>query len=135
MDRLVYTAMSGAKHIMEQQATVSNNLANATTSGFRAQLDSFRAVPVLGDGLPTRSFVVSATVGADFTPGTLEQTGRSLDVAVESRGWLTVATPDGGEGYTRSGALQVNENGLLLGANGMRSWATAATSPCRRMRA
>lgn len=119
MDRLVYTAMTGAKHIMDQQATVSNNLANATTSGFRAQLDSFRAVPVLGDGLPTRAFVVSATVGSDFSPGTLEQTGRSLDVAVENRGWLAVATADGGEGYTRSGSLQVNENGLLLGSNGL----------------
>ena len=63
MDRLIYTAMTGAKHVLEQQATTAHNLANATTTGFKAQIDSFRAVPVLGDGLPTRAFVVDATVG------------------------------------------------------------------------
>ena len=47
MDRLIYTAMTGAKHILEQQANTSNNLANATTTGFRAQIDAFRAVPVV----------------------------------------------------------------------------------------
>ena len=62
MDRLIYTAMTGARHVMEQQATVSNNLANATTNGFRAQLDSFRAVPVRSDGLPTRALVVDSMV-------------------------------------------------------------------------
>ena len=50
MDRLIYTALTGAKHVMDQQATVSNNLANASTTGFRAQLDSFRAVPVVSGG-------------------------------------------------------------------------------------
>lgn len=42
MDRLIHTAMTGLKHIMEQQSTTSNNLANSTTTGFRAQIDSFR---------------------------------------------------------------------------------------------
>jgi flagellar basal-body rod protein FlgF len=119
MDRLIYTAMSGAKHIMEQQATTSNNLANATTTGFRAQLDSFRSVPVVSDGLPTRTFVVDATVGTDFTPGPIQQTGRDLDVAVQSEGWVAVQRANGSEGYTRHGSLKVNENGLLQTQNGM----------------
>ena len=51
MDRLIYVAMSGAKHTMLQQATVSNNLANLTTTGYRAQNVAFRATPVFGEGM------------------------------------------------------------------------------------
>jgi len=119
MDRLIYTAASGAKHILEQQATTSNNLANVSTTGFRAQLDTFRAVQVQGDGLPTRAFVVDNTVGADFSSGALQVTGRDLDVAVKGRGWLAVQNPDGTESYTRNGALQINQNGVLQTSNGM----------------
>lgn len=119
MDRLIYTAMSGAKQILEQQATNSNNLANASTNGFRAQLDSFRAVPVLGPGLPTRAFVVDATVGSDFTAGTIYHTGRGLDVAVQGQGWLAVEAADGSESYTRNGALKTNENGVLQTQTGL----------------
>jgi flagellar basal-body rod protein FlgF len=119
MDRLIYTAMTGAKHILEQQATTSHNLANATTTGFRAQLDSFRAVPVVGDGLPTRTFVVDATVGSDFRSGAIQQTGRDLDVAVQGDGWLAVERADGSEGYTRHGSLKLNENGVLQTQSGL----------------
>lgn len=113
MDRLIYTAMSGAKQILEQQATTSNNLANASTSGFRAQLDTFRAVPVVGAASATRAFVVDSTVGTDFREGAIQHTGRSLDVAVHGQGWITVERADGSEGYSRGGSLKINENGLL----------------------
>lgn len=118
MDRLVYTAMTGARHILEQQATTSNNLANATTTGFRAQLDSFRAVPVQSEGLPTRTFVVDSTVGADFRAGPIQTTGRSLDVALRGEGWMAVQSADGSEAYTRNGSLKVSENGLLQTTSG-----------------
>jgi flagellar basal-body rod protein FlgF len=118
MDRLIYTAMSGAKHIMERQATTSHNLANATTTGFRAQIDSFRAVPVQGAELPTRAFVVDSTVGADFRPGPIQQTGRDLDVAVQGQGWLAVQLEDGSEAYTRNGSLKLSENGVLQTQSG-----------------
>ena len=119
MDRLIYTAASGAKHILEQQATTSHNLANVTTTGFRAQVDAFRAVPIVGEGiLPTRAFVVDSTVGADFSSGPLQATGRELDVAVRGKGWIALQMPDGTEAYTRNGALQMNQNGLLLGTGG-----------------
>lgn len=119
MDRLIYTAMTGAKHILEQQATTSHNLANATTTGFRAQLDSFRAVPVISEGLPTRAFVVDATVGADFSTGSLQNTGRELDVAIQGKGWLVVQAEDGSEKLTRHGSLKINENGVLQTHNGL----------------
>lgn len=119
MDRLIYTAMTGAKHILEKQASTSNNLANSSTTGFRAQLDSFRAVPVISEGLPTRTYVVDSTVGSDFTPGAMQHTGRELDVAVQGAGWIAVQLPDGSEAYTRHGSLKVSENGILQTSSGV----------------
>lgn len=119
MDRLIYTAMTGAKHILEQQANTSHNLANATTTGFRAQLDSFRTVPVIGSNLPTRAFVVDATVGTDFTPGPIQNTGRELDVALQGKGWIALQLEDGTEAYTRNGAFKISENGVLQTQNGI----------------
>lgn len=119
MDRLIYTAMTGAKHLLEQQTTNSHNLANATTTGFKAQLDSFRAVPVISDGLATRAFVVDATVGTDFSTGVLQQTGRDLDVAIQGKGWLVVQAEDGMEKMTRHGSLKISENGILQTQNGL----------------
>jgi len=118
MDRLVYTAMTGARHVMDQQATVANNLSNATTTGFRAQLDTFRAVPVVSDGLQTRAFVVNSTVGADMRAGPIQTTGRALDIAVRDQGWIAVQSADGSEAYTRNGSLKVSENGLLQTTSG-----------------
>ena len=119
MDRLIYTAMSGAKHILEQQATVSHNLANATTTGFRAQIDQFRAVPIQGAILATRAFVVDSTTGSDFRGGAIQHTGRELDVAVQGDGWVAVQAADGSEGYTRNGSLKLDENGQLLTRDGL----------------
>ena len=118
MDRLIYTAMTGAAHTLNQKATVSHNLANASTTGYRAENNAFRAVPVYGDGLPTRAFVVDSTTGADFTPGPIQQTDRSLDVAVRASGWITVELPGGKEAYTRHGSLQISPNGILQTHNG-----------------
>jgi flagellar basal-body rod protein FlgF len=116
---MIFTAMSGAKHILEQQATVSHNLANASTNGYRAAASAFRAVPILGGGLPTRAFVVASTPGANYTPGALQGTGRDLDVAVQGPGWIAVQAADGSEAYTRNGSLQLSPNGLLQTRNGL----------------
>jgi flagellar basal-body rod protein FlgF len=113
MDRMLFTAMSGAKQSLDQQAVVTHNLANAVTPGFRAQLAEMRVVPVLGDGLPTRASVQVATVDADFSQGPITRTGRGLDVALDENGWMAVQTADGGEGYTRRGDLQVDGNGMI----------------------
>ncbi|HEV2609545.1 MAG TPA: flagellar basal-body rod protein FlgF [Noviherbaspirillum sp.] len=119
MDRLIYTAMTGAKHILEQQANTSHNLANAATTGFRAQFDAFRAVEVNGPGMPTRTFVVDSTVGTDFSAGPIQQTGRDLDVAVQGKGWIAVQLEDGTEAYTRNGSLKLSENGVLQTQSGL----------------
>lgn len=119
MDRLIYVAMTGAKQVMEQQATVAHNLANVSTTGFRAQLDTFRTVPVTNSPLPTRAFAVDSTIGTDFSAGPIQQTGRELDVAVQGKGWIAVERADGSEGYTRSGSLKLNENGVLQTQGGL----------------
>lgn len=113
MDRMIYVGMSGAKQAMEQQASVANNMANVSTPGFRAQINNFRAVPVVGPESATRTMVVASTPGADMRSGPMTQTGRGLDVAVRGDGWLTVKLPDGSEAYTRVGNLQVNAEGQL----------------------
>lgn len=113
MDRMIYIGMAGAKQTLEQQASIANNIANVSTTGFRAQINSFMAVPVVGDELATRASVVATTPGADLRAGPLLPTGRALDVAVRGDGWLTVALPDGSEAYTRVGNLEVGPDGLL----------------------
>ena len=90
MDRLIYTAMTGAKQVAEQQTTVAHNLANVGTGGFRAQIDAFRSMPVPGGENPTRAQVQNSTVAADFAPGAIQRTGRALDVALSGAGWLSV---------------------------------------------
>lgn len=114
MDRILYTAMSGARQSMEQQSVISHNLANATTSGFRAQWHALRAVPVQGDGLlATRVSVMATTPGSDFSAGPVNATGRDLDVALQGDAWLAVQGTDGAEAYTRRGDLQIDGDGLL----------------------
>jgi flagellar basal-body rod protein FlgF len=113
MDSLIYTAMSGAKHLLYRQDTLAQNLANANTTGYRADTVAFRAVPVEGQEAGTRVFSVETTIGADFTPGPMQATGRSLDVAVQGPGWLAVQGRDGTEAYTRAGSLQVGADGTL----------------------
>jgi len=119
MDRLIYTAMTGASQVLEQQATVAENLANVNTTGFRATMDTFRAVPLVGEGLPTRTFVADATVGTDFSQAAIQHTGNPLDVAVNGPGWIAVQGADGKEAYTRNGSLQISPNGLLQTHSGL----------------
>lgn len=118
MDKLIYTAMTGAKATMDQQASVANNLANVSTSGFKSELHRLRAVQVQSQSLPTRAFTVDATVATDYTPGTIMQTGNPLDVAINGKGWIAVTTPDGKEAYTRGGSLTLDQNGVLRTQDG-----------------
>lgn len=119
MDKLIYTAMTGASHTLQQQAAVSQNLANTNTPGFRAAINTFRAVPLVGEGLATRTFVVDSSAGADFTEGVMEPTGRPLDIAVNGQGWIAVQASDGKESYTRNGSFQITPGGLLQTRSGL----------------
>jgi flagellar basal-body rod protein FlgF len=117
MDKLVYTAMTGAKYALSRQDTHAQNLANVSTPGYRAESAAFRAVPLAGS--PTRVFVLDSTTGADFSPGTVSQTGRSLDIAFTGKGWFAVEGRDGREAYTRNGGFQVGADGILQTARGL----------------
>jgi flagellar basal-body rod protein FlgF len=119
MDRMIYLSMSGAKAALQRQDTLANNLANASTNGFRAELTAFRAVPVRGDGASTRVYALESTPGYNDTQGPIQQTGRNLDVAMTGNAWLAVQGLDGTEAYTRAGSLQVTPDGVLTTQSGL----------------
>lgn len=118
MDKLIFTAMSGAKQVVQRQDVIAQNLANVSTSGYRAAMFAARAVPVGGAADSARAFSQEGTMGADLTAGPLQRTGRELDVAVEGNAWLAVQGNDGREAYTRAGALQMDANGVLKAPGG-----------------
>jgi flagellar basal-body rod protein FlgF len=118
MDRLVYVAMSGASETLRAQAANNHNLANANTTGFRADLSAFQSRAVQGSGEPTRVYATNTTVGFDATNGQLNSTGNNLDVAINGDGWIAVQASDGREAYTRAGDLRVDVNGQLTTGTG-----------------
>lgn len=111
--------MTGAKHTMQTQAVVSNNLANASTTGFRAELIGASSAPVYGDGYASRVNVTTAGFGADFSTGSIRSTGRELDVAIQGSGWIAVQAADGGEAYTRAGDLHLDAVGIMTTGSGL----------------
>ena len=119
MDRLIYIAMTGAQQLLQQQSVTAHNLANAGTTGFRAETSAFRVAPVEGPGLPTRAYALDTTTGADLTPGSLQPTGRDLDAAIEGDGFFTVQGRDGTEAYTRAGSFSISSDGELTTRTGL----------------
>lgn len=119
MDRMIYLSMTGAKATMQRQEVLANNLANASTPGFRAELTAFRAVPVQGSGAATRVYALESTPGYNAEPGAVQATGRNLDIAMKGNTWLAVQGLDGTEAYTRGGALDVNNEGVLVTKTGL----------------
>jgi flagellar basal-body rod protein FlgF len=119
MDRLIYTAMSGANAAASRQAVLSNNLANASTNGFRAELSTYRAVPLQGDGATTRVFAVETTAGYLDRPGAAQRTDRAMDVMADGNAWFAVQGLDGTEAYTRNGHLEVSTDGTVVSPGGL----------------
>jgi flagellar basal-body rod protein FlgF len=113
MDEMIFLAMTGAKQTEYAQSINSNNLANVSTSGFRADLHSFSSVPIDGPGVETRVNAVVDSYGTDFSQGPVATTGRDLDIAIQGDGFIAVQAPDGTEAYTRAGDLRVEAGGLL----------------------
>jgi flagellar basal-body rod protein FlgF len=118
MDRFLYIAMSGAKETLRAQTSNNHNLANASTTGFRANLDAFQTREVAGSGYKSRAYATDATTGWDKTQGALLSTGRDLDVGIQGEGWIAVQGADGREAYTRAGDLRVDPSGLLMNGAG-----------------
>ena len=119
MDRGLYVAMTGAKQIMQAQAVNNHNIANISTIGFRADSVNFDSEPIYGPGFATRVNAVAGDAGTDFSAGTMENTGRDLDVAVNGNGFIAVRGADGQEAYTRAGDLQVSAQGAVTTGSGL----------------
>jgi flagellar basal-body rod protein FlgF len=118
MDKLIYTAATGLHARMAAQAAIANNMANASTTGFRADLVNFDQLDLIGQGFETRRPTSEQVIDADFKPGTVEQTGRPLDVAMAGDAWLAVQSADGSEAYTRRGDLSISATGVLETGDG-----------------
>lgn len=113
MDRMLYTAMTGATEMMHAQSVTANNLANVNTTAFKRELALQQHVPVEAQD-QSRHYVVTSTTAQDFEPGQLNATGRSLDVAIDGEGWMSVVGDNGLTGYTRAGSIQVTDGGILM---------------------
>lgn len=121
MDKLVYTAATGLRAHLAAQAAIANNMANASTTGFRADRVVFDQIRLSDGGttLEARSPTSSEVTDADRQAGAVQQTGRPLDVAVTGNDtWLAVQAADGTEGYTRRGDLEVAPSGVLQTGDG-----------------
>jgi len=119
MDRGLYVAMTGAKQIMQAQAVNNQNIANVSTTGFRADTVAFASLPIYGPGFASRVNAVAASAGTDFSSGALESTGNALDVAVNGKGYIAVQGADGKEAYTRAGDLKVSDTGAVTTGTGL----------------
>jgi len=119
MDKLLYIAMTGAREALTSQTVRANNLANASTVGFKADYNQYRTLSVFGETHPSRAYAMSERPGTDTSVGSFMTTGRDMDVAIKGDGWLAVQLPDGDEAYTRAGDLKRNVDGVITTGSGL----------------
>lgn len=112
MDKMIFTAVSGAEHTLRAQQVHANNLANMDTTGFRANLELATSKSQGGYGYDDVHLAQTQADAISTKSGTLRETGRALDVAINGSGYLVVANADS-EAYTRSGAIDIDANGAL----------------------
>ncbi|QFT76691.1 flagellar basal body rod protein FlgF [Erythrobacter sp. THAF29] len=113
MDRLIYTALSGMNAAMDNQRATANNLANASTPGFRGEIFAVTPATVRGEPPEARAIARGFVRGADMVGGKVTATGKPLDIAVEGTALIAFQAPDGGEIYSRRGDLRVTATGVL----------------------
>ena len=118
MDKLLYVAMSGAKETLRAQAANNHNIANASTTGFKADLTAFQSRAIQGPGFASRVYATTGGVGWDPGLGAQVSTGNPLDVSLQGAGFIAVQDAAGNEAYTRAGDLHVDPSGLLVTATG-----------------
>ncbi|WP_373488453.1 flagellar basal-body rod protein FlgF [Blastomonas sp.] len=118
MDKMIHTNLKAMQGIMNRQTAIANNLANANTTGFRAEIVNAQALYLQGEGLDSRATSRDAVIGADMNAGPVANTGRPLDVAINGTALLAVQAPDGAEAYTRRGDMTLNDSGLLTTGDG-----------------
>lgn len=121
MDNLLAIAASGLRSRMESLELLANNLANASTRGYKADRELYglywsQAAATMNDADPAVMPLIERN-WVDFQQGTLQHTGNPLDVGLEGKGFLAVNSPEGVL-YTRNGALALNAQGVLVAENG-----------------
>ncbi|KUM53989.1 MULTISPECIES: flagellar basal body rod protein FlgF [Rheinheimera] len=114
MERLIYTAVSGAELNQTALRVSANNLANVNTPGFKADIEQAQAMMIAGDGFRTRYQAQLLPVFTDLANGPVQQTGRDLDIVLSDGGFLAIADANGNEAYTRAGNLQIDADGRLM---------------------
>lgn len=120
MDRLVYTALSGLRSAMAAQDVTAHNIANASTIGFKRDVSASQSRHLVGgQSFASRIQAAEGTLEADNAPGTVNQTGRALDVAMLGESMMAVQAPDGAEVYTRRGDLRISPTGILETGDGL----------------
>ena len=112
MDKLIFTAVSGAERLMRSQQIHANNLANLDTTGFRANMEVAANQQLGGYGYDDRHLSTMQADAVSTRAGTVRETGRPLDVAIGGQGYLAVQNGDG-EAYTRSGEIEIGPDGAL----------------------
>ncbi|HEX7822571.1 MAG TPA: flagellar basal body rod protein FlgF [Sphingobium sp.] len=118
MDKMVDIARTALRGAMARQTATANNLANANTTGFRAEIMNASARWTDGAALKSRASQVDQVIAADMKSGTVTQTGNPLDISIGGDGMLAVQANDGSEGYTRRGDLIRTDSGLLTTSDG-----------------
>lgn len=118
MDKMVHTSLRAMQGIMDRQTAIAHNMANADTTGFRAEIVTAQSLYLSGDGLDSRATTSEVMPGADMNAGAVKSTGRPLDIAINGDAMLAVQAPDGNEAYTRRGDLMLTESGLLTTGDG-----------------
>jgi flagellar basal-body rod protein FlgF len=118
MDTTTYVALAAQVALQKELETVANNVANANTSGFKADRSFFESFlePLDGPGGGV-SFVQDAATYIDQASGPIEVTGSPHDIALDGQGYLAVTTQVGTE-YTRNGHLKIGPDGTLVDADG-----------------
>lgn len=120
MDKLLYVGMNAAKNTQLAQATTVNNLANASTPGFRGDFHVLLSAQVEGPYFDSRINSVSHDRTSSLQQGPVQYTGGEWDIAIDGDGWLAVQADDGTEAYSRRGDLRLTAEGMLVnGANQM----------------
>lgn len=119
MDKMLYVSMTGAQNNTLALRAHANNLANVSTSGFRRDFEQARSMPLFGETYPARVFAMSERPATDFRAGSLQETGRDLDVAIGGKGWIAVQAADGSEAYVRTASLNIDALGVLRTGNGL----------------
>ncbi|MCZ8253949.1 MAG: flagellar basal-body rod protein FlgG [Hylemonella sp.] len=130
----LWIAKTGMEAQQMQLDVISNNLANSSTNGFKRAHAVFEDLiyqnlrqagsstseqSQLPTGLQVGLGVRTVATSRNFTQGSLQQSGKGLDVAIQGNGFFQITMPDGTINYTRDGAFQVNAQGQIVTSNGL----------------